>query len=442
MQQFRRMLLIVLITLICVPLIGLANEGPIDESAVLKTGNLTLLQKNEIILEKEMLHISLEGDFTHVYGYYELINPGPEDKVTIGFPVDFLKDSEIYGIAWQQESFPFYQLSDENGKLDIKEYIDEKPQVVIYDGRKRDVLRKWYVTDVKFPANSRKKMIVKYTVRNSLLDMDSVATFFPLYSDRLFTYFFIPNEGWSNDIVSRFQVIIDARDNIEMGTVIKSLNLPGISSYGGLYIYETEDFSLQDAPELKILYNNSANLLTEFVNAYQIKEENIIGLYASSNYSDYTVNQLLDSDFNTAWIFGKEGNGVGEWVEFTLKDFCLQAFGIINGVPSNERTYKSFNRIKKLKIEIEQDEYDFFEDRAKKKKIEQIVDLEEKSLDDFNQKAFAPFISVLADLGQTFNKTYRVRLTILQVYPGTINRTGISEVFLMGYKNDQDFIYD
>ena len=50
MQQFRRMLLIILITLICVPLIGLANEGPIDESAVLKTGNLTLLQKNEIIL--------------------------------------------------------------------------------------------------------------------------------------------------------------------------------------------------------------------------------------------------------------------------------------------------------------------------------------------------------------------------------------------------------
>jgi hypothetical protein len=421
---------------------GLSNEGPIDESAVLKTGNLTLLQKKEIFLEKEMLHISLEGDFAHVYGYYELINPGPEDEVTIGFPVDFLKDSEIYGIAWQQESLPYYQLSDENGKLEIKEYIDEKPQVVIYDGRKRDVLRRWYVTEVKFPANSCKKLVVKYTVRNSLLDMDSVATFFPLYSDRLFTYFFVPNEGWGNDIINWFQVIIDVRDNIETGTVIKSLNLPGVSSYGGLFIYETENFSLQDAPELKILYDNSASLLTEFVNAYQIKEDNILSLRASSKFTDHTVDKLMDLDFSTAWVTGKEGNGVGEWVEIKLKDFCLQSVGIINGVTSNEKTYNSFNRIKKLKIEIEQDEYDFFADRAKKRKIEQIVDLEEKELSTFNQKAFAPFISVLADLGQTFNKTYRVRLTILEVYPGTINRTGISEVFLMGYKNDQEFIYD
>ncbi|HBG17054.1 MAG TPA: hypothetical protein DDW93_09765, partial [Firmicutes bacterium] len=108
-------------------------------------------------------------------------------------------------------------------------------------------------------------------------------------------------------------------------------------------------------------------------------------------------------------------------------------------LPRNEHTYYAFNRIKRLKIEIEQDEFDFFEDRAKKRYIEEIVELEDKQFSDFNQMAFAPFLSIVADLGQSFNKTYRIRLSILEVYPGTNNQTAISELFLMGYKNDQVF---
>ena len=44
----------------------LAVESPIDESAVVKTGNLTLLEPKEIIVEQEMLHLTLDGDYTHV----------------------------------------------------------------------------------------------------------------------------------------------------------------------------------------------------------------------------------------------------------------------------------------------------------------------------------------------------------------------------------------
>ena len=438
MKKHRLMVLLV-IFLAFTSFFCFANESPIDESAVIKTGNLTLMQKKEIIIDREMLHITLDGDFTHVYGYYEIVNPGLEGKVTLGFPVDFLKDSEIYGIAWQKESFPYYQITDEKGKLEVKEYTDVKPQIVISDGRKRDVLRKWYVTEAKFPANSRKKLIVQYTVRNSLLDMDSVATFFPLYSDRLFTYCFIPAGGWGNDIIRNFKIVVDARKNIEEGAIIKSLSFPEFYGYGGFFIYETEDFNLQDLYELKILYNNSANLLTEFVTAYQVKRDHIISLQSSPTLKDYTVSKLMDKDFNTAWVGGKEGNGSGEWVEVKLRDFCLQAVGIINGLPRNEHTYYSFNRIKRLKIEIEQDEFDFFEDRAKKRYIEEIVELEDKQFSKFNQIAFAPFLSIVADLGQSFNKTYRIRLSILEVYPGTNNQTAISELFLMGYKNDQVF---
>ena len=39
----------------------LAVESPIDESAVVKTGNLTLLEPKEIIVEQKMLHLTLMG---------------------------------------------------------------------------------------------------------------------------------------------------------------------------------------------------------------------------------------------------------------------------------------------------------------------------------------------------------------------------------------------
>lgn len=417
----------------------LANERPIDESAVVKTGNLTLLEPKELIIDQEMLHLTLDGDFTHVYAYYEIINPGAEDQITLGVPVDYLKDSEIYGVAWQQESFFSYQITDEQERLDVQEYTDEKPEIVILDGRQRDVVRKWYVTEVNFPVNSRKKLILNYTVRNSFLDKDSVASFFPRYSDRLFNYCFIPAGGWGNDLIRNFKIVLDARANMENGTVIKSLGFQGFYGYGGLFVFETKDFNLQDLQELKVLYNNSASLFTELINVYQVKRENIISLRSSSTLLGHSSTKLMDDDFSTAWVAGGKGDGGGDWIEIKLKDFCLQAVGIINGLPTDEDTFYAFDRVRRLKIEIEQDEYDFFIDRTEKKHLVEVVELEDKPFSSFNQVAFAPFLSILADLGQSLNKTYRVRLTILEVYPGTNHRTCISELFLLGYKNDQDF---
>ena len=417
----------------------LAVESPIDESAVVKTGNLTLLEPKEIIVEQKMLHLTLDGDYTHVYAYYEMINPGAEDQITLGIPVDYLKDSEFYGLAWQEESFSSYQIRDEQGRLDVLEYMDEKPEIVILDGRKRDVVRKWYVSRVNFPANGRKKLVLSYTVRNSLLDKDSVASFFPRYSDRLFNYCFLPAGGWGNDLIRNFKIVLDARENIKDGTVIKSLGFEGFYGYGGLFVFETQNFNLQTLPELKILYDNSARLYTEFINVYQVQKENIISLRSSSALTGYAPPKLLDDDFSTAWVARSMGEGEPDWIEIRLQDFCLQAVGIINGLPSDKDTYYEYNRIKRLKIEIELDEYDFFTDQTEKVYLEEVVELEDKPFSSFNPVAFAPFLSILADLGQSFNQAHRVRLTVLEVYPGTNQRTAISELFLLGYKNDQVF---
>ena len=122
--------------------------------------------------------------------------------------------------------------------------------------------------------------------------------------------------------------------------------------------------------------------------------------------------KLLDDDFSTAWVARSMGEGEPDWIEIRLQDFCLQAVGIINGLPSDKDTYYEYNRIKRLKIEIELDEYDFFTDQTEKVYLEEVVELEDKPFSSFNPVAFAPFLSILADLGQSFNQAHRVRLTV------------------------------
>src|SRR5690606_30455199 len=108
----------------------------------------------------------------------------------------------------------------------------------------RELVRKWYVTDLKFAPNERKELVVEYAVRCALLDTDTVATFFPSFSDRLFTYYFLPAGGWENDLIRKFRIVVDARANLETGSTIKSLNFPQFNTYGGLYIFESTDFNL------------------------------------------------------------------------------------------------------------------------------------------------------------------------------------------------------
>ena len=414
------------------------HEGPIDESAVMGTGNLTLLEAKEIILAEELLHITLEGDYARIYSYYDLVNPGGGTEVLVGFPVDFLLDSERYGLVWQEESFPFCRISDEAGNLPVKTYTDEIPQIVIADGRKRELVRKWYTTNLQLAPNSRKKVVVEYTVRCSLLDTDTVASFFPSFSDRLLTYTFFPAGGWENDLIRKLRIVVDARANLEAGGEVKSLNFPQFNAYGGIYIFESTDFDLKEQYALKVLYNETPRLMTELITTYQINPEQIAGLSGSSAEKAYPLHQLFDGNLRTPWVAGEEAAAEPAWIEVELEDFCLQAVGLVNGFLEDDATYTRYDRAKRIKVQIEQEEYDFLTGRVEKRLIEREVELAAAPYREVNARAFAPWVSILADLGQSYNKTSRLRLTILDTYPGTEKRVALGELFLLGYRNEQD----
>src|SRR5437870_4116356 len=65
-----------------------ANGGVFATSSVNSTGNLQFQRKPKIDLEKEVLHVALDGDWADVEVTYTLQNRGGSDTLTYGFPID------------------------------------------------------------------------------------------------------------------------------------------------------------------------------------------------------------------------------------------------------------------------------------------------------------------------------------------------------------------
>jgi tetratricopeptide (TPR) repeat protein len=158
-------------------------------------------------------------------------------------------------------------------------------------------------------------------------------------------------------------------------------------------------------------------------NVLQVKYLNV--LRASSSEIEgsrvYSVVDLVDENTNTAWVEGKEGSGIGEWVEIIFGDTFTGDFNnnsgyiftegreineikIINGYAKNKTIYYANNRVKKLKIS--------FDDGTSFK----------AELDD---GIFEPQIIQLPET----KKVNDIKLTILDVYKGSkYDDTCISEL--------------
>lgn len=77
-----------------------------------------------------------------------------------------------------------------------------------------------------------------------------------------------------------------------------------------------------------------------------------------SSKSNYSAKNIHDFNKNTAWVEGVEGNGIGEFIEFTFKNklgvehFGINQLLIANGYKKNKDLWKKNGRVKKLKMII------------------------------------------------------------------------------------------
>lgn len=135
-------------------------------------------------------------------------------------------------------------------------------------------------------------------------------------------------------------------------TVMKYLNLLlffGVST--GVALAQTGDQNVSlEKPSTYYTFDGAG------YSGHTIKEVKATNVKASSTATSksnaYAVKNIMDGKKETAWVEGDAGNGTGQYVEFTFKDQndCPDMLAITPGYAKTSDTWKSNNRIKKVRI--------------------------------------------------------------------------------------------
>lgn len=136
--------------------------------------------------------------------------------------------------------------------------------------------------------------------------------------------------------------------------------------------------------------------------------------HASSTLAEgkviYSAENIIPPSLSHAWCEGVKGEGVGEWIELTLKEPAKGDMGlaILSGYAKNDWVYKNNGRPKKLQLMIND-------------RIEQEIGLED-----------IPREQLFRINNPTSESMSKVRIVISEVYPGLkYEDTCLTEVLLL-----------
>lgn len=143
----------------------------------------------------------------------------------------------------------------------------------------------------------------------------------------------------------------------------------------------------------------------------------------SSGKANYESNNIADSSFKTAWLEGRDGYGIGEYIEFSFAPIHPRLTTIIfaNGYIKNKKLWKANSRVHKLKMLVNDKPYAIIE--MKDVYAKQLITLKEPlglserdDLDNFKD-----------------NENWIIRFEIMSVYKGDkYSDTAISEIYFDG----------
>ena len=83
----------------------------------------------------------------------------------------------------------------------------------------------------------------------------------------------------------------------------------------------------------------------------------------SQNKNSYKAKSANDLSYETAWVEGKNDDGIGEFIEFLFENKSPRITSIIisNGYVKTEKTWKDNNRVKSLKLYVNNKVYGILE---------------------------------------------------------------------------------
>lgn len=421
----------------------LANGGAFNASAVHRSGNLVPMEKRLISLESESLFIGIDGDDAIVEATYLLANNGPDDSVTFGFPVDVATPETLAtpnGYDWvMSNSLRDFKVLDDDRPVRVEKVIDkplnksDRPPGI--DPAVK-LVRRWSVMTLTFNREKRKQLKVSYKVRCIAFDKGFEGDTLWSYGRRTLFYTFRPAATWGDGRVGKLTVTLDTRRLRENEITVTGISPPGGSDENGLRNWQFENAQLSKLADLTLSYDPTDLYRDRAVRRNLLPPELIKTLDVSSflkpeGVADYGKKSMLDRDLRTAWVEGAAGPGIGETITFEPKDSYITEMAILNGYVADESRYYANARIKKLRVEIE-----FRPGQEPHEKREQ----REITLPDRNYMTFNPrypFSSVdwLVQHPQGDAYIDKVKLTILEVYPGRkYQDTAVTELYICGGK--------
>ncbi|MFK7969702.1 MAG: discoidin domain-containing protein [Bacteroidia bacterium] len=422
--------------------VAFANGGPIDGSGVYQTGDLRFLHKTDIQCQAEVLEMKLHNNYTDIRVVYTLHNRSDKaENIDYGFPVDVTDyEHSVSKGLWEKDYVQ--NLSFWLGKQSLP-ILTEKADTTFTSISSRKgifqqpngemtIFRKWFCTKFTIQSNETINLEVSYRLKSEYLDWATSKSFFPDFNIRTLAWDFSPAQYWGDGSTHTLQVSIDAAEVYTEDLKIAGLSL---AQNGKMYTGNFNAFDFQKAKSLVVQYSpDEVQLLSDYIKKDQVPKAAIKAARASSSLKgDYGPSNAIDGDLSTAWVEGKDGNGVGEWIEFDVdkEGYNYHSAVIIGGYAKSTSSYSKNNRVRKIQVERT-----ITYDNGKTEVMKTVVELKDHLYIPISDERFYA-IADLDDVGDMAWKVSKIRFTILEVYPGShFDDTCISEIMILGWKTD------
>lgn len=373
--------LLSLLALAAFPALLHANGDPvISYSAAIRSSNPIPLKVTQVQVAREDLNIKVMLPYTEVSVVYRLRNASAEPiHVDYGFPVDF------NGYIGQNEGFEESEYSEslfEKGvdrravrdirfRLDGKElpwthsdefvvvdqYIDEESGNMVYYNQ----CRLWTYTVLDIPAGATVTLEVGYSVLSNWttalgsLRGSPLSRYYP--SDGDISYDFTPAQYWGNGKADEVSLTVDC-SALPKGFLSDGSPSVGMGERSGNVWKLTKknfDFAAEgmlgvsfwkeygDPDATYPSWGDPLNRLAVPAADYQ--------LAVSGAQAKYPASNLLDGNLSTAWV--APGDGVGAALELTFpQPRRVSDLVLYNGYHKSAPLWSGNSRIKRMKVEI------------------------------------------------------------------------------------------
>ncbi len=424
------------------------------------TGNFKAYGTKQVTILNEKLDIVLLTSRVKVRVQYIMKNTGKAVKVRAGFPtiIPYYEKSDLkkqrISVADYIKKYNKYSIKVNGGLIKSKFRKDKNIQLSGHgiegffktlpsDNKFRNLTLNlgWFVSTIRFKSGEKKTITINYET-SYLSQIGSTSGVRNSYSPEYFYYFLSTGATWKGPIkkgqvtirtlaVNANKLSLKPRKNfIRRGNIfywnffnlepskkhdiVIGLNNPYISNQKGNWSYNNVVNGRKRSYKIKHFYTKFNGQF--YLNFFPAKVK------ASSNLKSYKkityeATHVKDGFKDTAWVEGKPGSGIGEYVVCTLeKPTKLAYIAFIPGYSQSEKLYFENNRLRTAKVIIN-NHY----------KVTKLF------IDDYSSYPSAhPKAYQYIDVSHYKKKIKTIKIIITSVYRGSkYNDTAISEIILL-----------